>query len=113
MAEKAERFQFARKFSDKTPEWWSKVIFSDEKTRMGKFMLIEKKLTICKYLFLYFYSIVLKNATDLLFTAQLEPVLLPATQKPSNEVVKHQCCHQHLLPSHLRLLMPDSFKNYS
>ncbi len=45
--------------------WWSKVIFSGGKTQMGQFMSIEKKLIICKYLFLYFYSIVLKNAADL------------------------------------------------
>jgi hypothetical protein len=42
-AQKTERFQFATAFADKTPEWWSKVIFSDEKT-FGNF---NEKMSYC------------------------------------------------------------------
>ncbi len=30
--QKAQRLHFAQSYADKTSEWWSKVIFSDEKT---------------------------------------------------------------------------------
>ena len=30
--QKAQRLHFAQSFVDKSPEWWRKVIFSDEKS---------------------------------------------------------------------------------